>query len=175
MDRVVIAEIMRPRGNRGELLARSQTDVPGRLESVRRAQARLAGGSDVPVEIVEAWAHRRSDKDDWVLKFAGVDSIDSAEAFRGADLWVPLAERGVLTAGLFFQSDLTGCQVVDRATGKCLGVVAGWQQYGGPPLMELQLMESARELLIPFVDAICQVDLAARIVSVDLPEGLLDL
>jgi 16S rRNA processing protein RimM len=169
MDRVVIAEIMRPRGNRGELLARSQTDVPGRLETVGRARARLADGSDVAVEISEAWVH----KTDWVLKFAGVDSIDAAEVFRGADLWVPSAERGALPAGLFFQSDLTGCRVVERATGRCLGVVAGWQQYGGPPLMEVE--GDDRETLIPFVEALCQVDLGARLIRVDLPEGLLEL
>jgi 16S rRNA processing protein RimM len=169
LDRIIIAEIMRPRGNRGELLARSQTDVPARLETLQRAQARLANGADVPVEITQAWLH----KSDWVLKLAGIDSIDAAEAFRGADLWISAAERGALPSGLFFQSDLTGCQVVDRATARNLGVVTGWQQYGGPPLMEIQM--DGREALIPFVEAICQVDLPARIITVDLPEGLLEL
>jgi ribosomal 30S subunit maturation factor RimM len=50
----------------------------------------------------------------------------------------------------------------------------GWQQYGGPPLMELTV--EGREVLIPFVSSICRrVDLAARNITVDLPEGLLDL
>ena len=57
--RVVVAEILRPRGNRGELLARSQTDVPGRLESLKQAQVRLVNGSDVPVVISEAWPHKQ--------------------------------------------------------------------------------------------------------------------
>ena len=38
VDRVILAEILRPRGNRGEVLARSLTDVPGRLESLKEAQ-----------------------------------------------------------------------------------------------------------------------------------------
>jgi 16S rRNA processing protein RimM len=170
LERVVIAEILRPRGNRGEVLAKSQTDVSGRFENLRHAVARLADGSDVPVEIAAAWTH----KGDWVLKFAGIDSIDAAERFRRADLWVSLPNRGTLPEGEFFQADLIGCMVTEAATGKHLGVVAGWQQYGGPPLMEVSV--DGREVLIPFVGPICRhIDLTARTITVELPEGLLDL
>jgi 16S rRNA processing protein RimM len=169
-EKVVIAEILRPRGNRGEVVAKSQTDVPGRLEKLKRAVARLADGSEVPIEIAEAWRH----KGDWVLKFADIDSIEAAERFRRADLWVPLSNRAALPEGEFFQADLVGCTVTDAATSKRLGVVAGWQQYGGPPLMEVHI--DGREVLIPFVSSICQhVDVAAGTITVELPEGLLDL
>lgn len=169
-DRVVLAEILRPRGNRGEVLAGSLTDVPGRIETLKRAQARLANGSDVSVEIEQAWRH----KDLWVLKFAGADSIDDAERFRGADLWVPLSERGQLPEGEFFRSDLMGCEVNDEQTGERIGVVRGWQQYGGPPLMEVDVQ--GREVLVPFVPSICRkVDLAAKTITIAAPEGLLEL
>jgi 16S rRNA processing protein RimM len=169
-ERVIIAEILRPRGNRGEVLARSKSDVPGRFEQLKCAQARLSDGSDIVVEIESAWNH----KGDWVFKFACVDSIIAAERFRHADLWLPLADRGTLGEGEFFQSDLIGCNVVERVTGRHLGVVQGWQQYGGPPLMEVNVGE--RSVLIPFVSSIYrEVDLAGRTISVDVPEGLLDL
>lgn len=169
-ERVIIAEVLRPRGNRGEVLARSQTDVPGRLEQLKRAQARLAAGSDVAIEIVKAWVHNG----DWILKFAGIDSIDSAEHFRGADIWVPAQERGQLPQGEFFASDLIGCVLVDAANGRELGNVESWQACGGPPL--LQVGVDGREVLIPFVPEICrEVDLTARRIRVELPEGLLDL
>lgn len=168
-ERVVLAEILRPRGNRGEVLARSQTDVPGRLEHLKSATAQLAGGADVPVEIAAAWRH----KGDWVLKFAGVDSIDAAERFRGADLWVPFANRGALAEGDFFEWDLIGCDVIDSATGDRVGRVDGWQRHGAAPLMEVR--NERRKVLIPFVSALCEVDLAARTIRVEIPEGLLDL
>ncbi|MGA8026254.1 MAG: ribosome maturation factor RimM [Bryobacteraceae bacterium] len=169
-ERVVVAEILRPRGIRGELIAKSQTGIPGRLESLRRAQARLADGSDVPIQILEAWEH----KDDWVLKLAGVDSIDAAEPFRRADIWVPLSDRATLSGDEYFRSDLVGCRLIEAATGKCLGTVEGWQEYNGPPLMEVKV--GGREALIPFVKGIYrQVDLVARTITVDLPEGLLEL
>ena len=168
-ERVVIAEVMRPRGNRGELMVRSQTDVPGRLEGLKQARVQLADGSDLEIDIEEAWEH----KGDWVLKFAGVDSIDAAERFKGADIWVFRSERANLPEGDFFQSDLLGCAVIDGA-GKRLGSVEGWQRFGGPPLLEVSV--DGREVLVPFVDAICRkVDLEARAITVDLPEGLLEL
>jgi 16S rRNA processing protein RimM len=168
--RVVIAEVLRPRGNRGEVLVRSQSDVPGRLRQLKRAQARLPGGGDVAIEIAEAWVHAG----DWVLKFAGIDSIDAAERFRGADIWVPAEERGELPEGEIFASDLIGCLVVDAVTGSELGRVENWQACGGPALLETAV--NGREVLIPFVPEICrEVDLEARTIRVELPEGLLDL
>jgi 16S rRNA processing protein RimM len=169
-SRVVVAEILRPRGNRGELLAISQSDVPGRIENLKRAVSRLSDGSDVPVELENAWQHG----DKWVLKLAGVDSISAADRFRGADLWLPPSERASLPEGEFFQTDLIGCEVRDGATGEVLGVVDRWQQYGGPPLLGMQV--DGREVLIPFVAPICRaVDLETKTILVDLPEGLLDL
>ena len=168
-ERVVVAEILKPRGVRGELLARSQTDIPGRLETLRQAQAHLRSGEDVAVELEQAWRH----KEDWVLKFAGVDSIEQADQFRGSELWVPPSERAELPDGEFFESDLVGLSVVDAATAKQFGVVEEVQQYGGPPL--LGLTYEGREVLIPFVPAICDVDLVARVIRVTLPDGLLEL
>lgn len=170
-ERVVIAEIIRPRGNRGEVLARSQTDVPGRLENLKEAWVRLADGLDEAVTLRTAWQH----KEDWVLSFAGVDSINAAERFKGADLWVPLSQRGTLNDGEWFRTDLIGCSLVDVVSGRQLGAVEGWQQYGGgPPLIESTV--DGREVLVPFVPEICrQVDLDARVIRVNVPEGLLDL
>jgi 16S rRNA processing protein RimM len=165
----VVAEIARPRGNRGELVAMAQTDVPGRMENLKRAHARLRDGSDVAVEIEEAWPH----KGDWILKFAGVDSIAAAEHFRGADLWIPESERGALPEGDFFESDLIGCSVIDNGTGRALGQVEGFEYYGGPPLIALTV--GNRPVLIPFVNSLCRVDLTDRTIRVDVPEGLLDL
>jgi 16S rRNA processing protein RimM len=139
------------------------------MENLKRAHARLADGSDIAVEIDEVWPHGGN----WILKFAGVDSIAAAERFRGADLWIPESERGALPEGDFFESDLVGCTIVENATGRPLGQVEGFEHYGGPPLMALTV--DTRPVLVPFVNSLCQVDLRARTIRVDVPEGLLDL
>jgi 16S rRNA processing protein RimM len=152
------------------LLAISQTDVPGRIENLKCARARLADGSDVDVQITAAWPYRG----DWVLKLEGVDSMNDAQRFRGADLWVPLAERASLPDGELFRTDLIGCAVVEESSARELGTVTAWHQYGGPPLLGVEV--EGREVLIPFVEQVCRtVDLDARLIRVDLPDGLLEL
>jgi 16S rRNA processing protein RimM len=174
-ERVVLAEIFRPRGIRGELIARSLTDVPGRLKELKAAWVQFVDGSDRAVTLEEAWEH----KGDWVFKFAGVDSANDADRFRGADLWVPRSERAPLPDGEYFESDLMGCQVLDGTSGQVIGTVTGWKHYGGPPLMEVSRAGetmAGREVLVPFVPVICRkVDLEARTIQADLPDGLLDL
>lgn len=169
-ERVVIAGILRSRGNKGEVSAVSQTDIPGRLENLKTATVRLTDGRDVPVEVEASWPH----KGEWVFKFVGVSSISEAEGFTGSELWIPLADRGELPPGEYFQADLVGCLVREQGTGSEIGVVSGVQNYGASPLLEVEYL--GRPVLIPLVDAICPVvDIAGKSILVDLPEGLLDL
>jgi ribosomal 30S subunit maturation factor RimM len=62
-----------------------------------------------------------------------------------------------------------GCEVRDRVSGRVVGRVTGWEEYGGPALLEV---DNGR-LLIPFVKAICvEILPAEKLIRVDLPEGL---
>ena len=121
-----------------------------------------------PLEIERIWRH----KDALIFKFAAVDSISAAEAFEGAEVCIPKEERAPLAEGEYYQSDLVGCQVLEAKTGRLIGVVTDWQEYGGPPLLEVR-GKSGKEVLIPFVKAICtEIDPTGRRILVDLPEGL---
>jgi 16S rRNA processing protein RimM len=83
---------------------------------------------------------------------------------------IPFTERTPLEENEFFQSDLVGCEVVDRATGQSLGRVTSYEDGGGSGIL------AVGDLLIPFVRAIClDIDPAARRITVELPEGLKDL
>jgi 16S rRNA processing protein RimM len=140
-----LAEILRERGNRGEVLARSLTDIPGRLENLKCAWVLLADRTDRAVGIEKAWRHQEN----WVLKFSGVDSISDAERFRGADLWVPPSERALLPEGEYYESDLMGLAVRQCASGEMIGLVRGFQRFGGAPLLEVEC--NGHQTLIPFV------------------------
>lgn len=168
--RVVLAEILRPRGNRGEVAARSLTDIPGRLEQLKEATVSFADGSTQQIKIEECWTHKGL----WIFKFNGVDSIDQAEPFSGADLWVAPLERAELEEGSYYQTDLVGCRLVNAADGNAIGIVEGWQNYGAGPLMEVN--REGRELLVPFARALCrEVNLESGYIVMDLPAGLLEL
>ena len=153
---------MRTRGNKGELAAIPLSSHPDRARHVFVNQGALV--------VESVWFH----KDQVIFKFQGVDSISQAEPLVGADVCVPPSERSALPEGEYYQSDLIGCEVVD-ASGRALGVIEDWQEYGGPALLAIRT-PAGGELLIPFAKSICRtIDLAARRIVVDLPEGLEEL
>jgi 16S rRNA processing protein RimM len=167
-DWISIALLVRPRGNRGELTATSLSDKPDRFRLLRTVRLQGgAGGAACPpsADVENVWEHDGA----LVFKFAGIDSISAAEALRGAEVQVPLSERVSLDEGEYFQSDLIGCELRDRATGRSIGRVTAFAEYGGPGLLEID----GGRLLVPFVKAICTgIYPEKRLIEADLPEGL---
>ncbi len=101
-----------------------------------------------------AWFHDGT----LVFKFRGVDSISDAEPLAGAEVRVPLSERTPLEPGEFFQSDLIGCEVVDRRVGR----IAGPRDRLGGCRRLRRCWKWTGGLLIPFARAICvEIDPAA--------------
>jgi 16S rRNA processing protein RimM len=164
-DWVTVAVLVRPRGVRGEITAVSQSGHPERFAQLK--SVRLFGSGDEYV-VERVWDHQGV----LVFKFAGVDSMDDAELLRGAEVRIPPDERVALDPGEFFQSDLIGCEVRDHNSKRVIGRVTGWEEYGGPSLLQVD----GGRLLIPFVKAIC-VDIrpADRLIETLLPEGLEDV
>ena len=164
-DWVAVAVLGRPRGNRGELTAESLSSKPERFAQLKEVRLMGDGGA---YQVEEVWEHSGA----LVFKFRGVDSISEAERLRGAEVQVPRAERVALEPGEYFHSDLIGCEVRERTSGRVIGRVTSFEEYGGPPLIEID----GGRILIPFVKAIC-VDIRPdlKLIQVDLPEGLEDL
>lgn len=165
-DWVAIAVLGRPRGNRGEVTAISLSSKPERF--ARLLQVRLEGAESSSQEIEEVWAHNG----ELVFKFRGVDSISDAEKLRGAEVRVPRSERVQLDPGEYFHSDLIGCDVRERGSGRVVGKVTNFEEFGGPPLLEID----GGRVLIPFVKAIC-VDIRPeeKLIEVVFPAGLEEL
>jgi len=165
---ITVAVLGKTRGNRGEITAVALSSKPERYQQLR--QVYLFGGSveeGREFEVESTWFHDAT----LILKFRGIDSISDAEALARAEVRVPAAERMTLDPGEFFESDLVGCEVIDRRTGNSLGRVTGLEDSGGAGNLAV-----GRDLLIPFARSICvHIDPAARRIEVELPEGLEDL
>jgi 16S rRNA processing protein RimM len=162
-DWVAIAVLGRVRGNRGELTAVGLSDKPERFQQLREV---FLFGDGSRYEIESVWFHDGRP----IFKFRGIDSISAAEPLTGAEVRVPRAERAPLEPGEYYQSDLIGCEVVERG-GASLGKVRACQEIGGPLVLELE-----SGLLIPFARSICvEIDPAARRILVELPEGLKEI
>ncbi len=169
-----IALLVAPRGNRGEVEAIPLSDRLERFNRLSEVYLFDAGNYvsvPAPIEVEEVWEYRGR----VVFKFRGVDTISEAERLRGREVRIPLADRPPLPPGEYYQSDLVGCRVIERATGTLIGRVRRWQEAGGPALLEIE-GAGGEEILVPFASAICvEIDVAGRRILVDLPVGLKDL
>lgn len=140
------------------------TDHPERFQS---GQAVYIGA--VEYEIERVWYH----KEQPIFKFRGVDSIGEAEKLAGEDVCIPACERLELPEGEYYYSDLIGCRMVECGSGEPVGTVTGWEEAGAAPVL---LEVNGGDILVPFAAAILKnIDLAARRIEVQLPEGLKDL
>lgn len=193
---VIVARILRPRGNKGEVAAELLTDFPERLTKLTEIYLRASGGAasaEPRLTALKACWLSQNHKGQAVFHFEGCNSISEAEKFRGLEVLLPIEKRVALSAGQYFVDDLMGCLVFENSvdgsvvsSSPCslasapslLGVVKDVQIAGegvpGTPLLVVDT--SAGELLIPLAEDICtSIDTAARRIDVVLPDGLRDL
>jgi len=168
-DWISVARIARPQGHRGAVIADLLTDFPERFAKLDKAYVKRADGRILILDLENARLH----KGRVVLKFAGYDSITSAEELRDARVIVTRDQLVKLPEDTYYDFDLVGCEVIAVA-GQSLGRVEEVQNYGAAPLLVVR--DGNRELLIPLVLSICvEIDTEQKRIVVDPPEGLLDL
>lgn len=192
----MVARILRPRGNKGEVAAELLTDFPHRLTELKEVFLSADAGGKLaeprPVAVRSCWLSQNH-KGQVVFHFEGCDSIAAAEAYRGLNVVLPIQQRVKLAAGQYFVDDLIGCSVFETpdapavvASSPCalasapalLGTVSDVQFTGedvsGTPILVVDAQGG--ELLIPLAEDICRrVDTVARRIDVTLPGGLRDL
>jgi 16S rRNA processing protein RimM len=113
----------------------------------------------------------RDHRNRFLVKFEGVSDREAADSLRGP-LYVPAAEARALEPGEFWEHDLQGLDVVRAGTGDAVGTVM--HVLEGPAQDLLVVDTPAGERMIPLVaEIVVDVDVAARRVTVDPPEGLL--
>lgn len=168
-DWIVLAELVRERGNKGEIAANSLTSGPDRFLELGSVSL-LAPDHSLrgEFEIEAAWEH----KGFTILKFKGIDSISEAEKLRGFRAAIRPSRRRPLAPDEFFLSDLAGCQVVDANNQTVYGSVAAVHEMGDAP----GLLELEDGTLIPLARGICTAILPGEgRIEVNLPDGLLDI
>lgn len=165
---VIVARIAKPHSIHGEVVLSSLTDVEGRLENTDHF---LLISKDDVVGTLEVES-RRFFQGRHVLKFSGISDRNAAEQLRGKMLAVEAEEIGTLPPDTFFIHDLIGMKVCLQ-DGTEIGKVKDVLETGGVDLLEVG---ERGEILIPFTDEICrEVDADGKVITIDPPEGLLQL
>lgn len=107
------------------------------------------------------------------MAFAGVGTIDAAEALGRGEVRAPAKPREARPPGTHYHHELQGCRVVQRGGG-VVGEVRRVERTGAADLLIVDA--NGREVLVPFVPEMCvEVDAEARVIVVELPDGLLEL
>lgn len=167
-DLVAIAKIVKPRGLRGELISEILTDFPERFDDLKRVFAVCDDGKTSELVIEKSWFQ----KDRIVLKFAGYDSLETAETLRDCEICVPETEAVALEEDEFFDWQLEDC-AVETVDGEKIGRVTEVMRTGGTEILVVAGTE--KEFLIPFAETICtEIDVENKLIRVDAPEGLLE-
>ena len=179
-DWVWLARILRPQGRRGEVFAESLTDFPEKFSERKDLTLIHADGSaqPSPVQLAHHWLH----KGGIVLHFAGTDSISAAEKLKGLLVAVPRTQRVSLGADEAYIGDLIGCTLVNIAGGNSapdatqpVGVIENVDRTAGPVAL-LIVRREFEEILVPFARSyLRKLDLDAKRVVMELPEGLIEL
>ena len=199
-DWLEIGKIVAPQGLKGELRVYPNSDFPERFEkSGQRWLQRSHDNQPQPVELLGG--RYVPNKGIYVVKLAGVDNREKAEALRGAMLLVPESDRPELGENEYHVLDVLDLEVFNQLTGEAVGVVMDVIPAGNM-LLEVKLHQQPEPtpakpeaplpnriskqrkvkkkqskpvtVLIPFVDEIVPVvDLENGRIEITPPQGLL--
>jgi 16S rRNA processing protein RimM len=105
-------------------------------------------------------------------RLSGVATKEQADALKGTSLYADREKLPPAGDDEFYHADLIGLDVVDTG-GVPVGQVRAVHNHGAGDLLEILGPGMTSALLLPFtVAAVPTVDIAARRIIVDLPEGL---
>ena len=163
---LLVGQVLKPQGIKGQVKVRPDTDDPGRFEDLefvyRKNQEQFER-----ISIDEALVR----PDGVFLRLAGAQTRDDAEAQRGWMLYVDRDHAVRLGENETFICDLIGCRVLDTH-GEELGTVTDVLQPGGNDVYVIKTPKG--EMLLPALKhVIPDVDVQSGTVTVDerrLPE-----
>jgi 16S rRNA processing protein RimM len=171
MERIAIGIIRKSHGVRGEASVEPWTDSAERFEELERVflvSPDDALTRELAVEAVRSHGGRA------LMKFAGIDTPEEIQALHNWTVEIPADQARALGEDEYFLHDLVGLTLVD-AEGRERGVVTETYEGGGGILLEVKRPDG-KHFELPFAADLCkEIDVAAKRMVVDLPEGLDDL
>jgi len=150
---VIIGKILDTFGLEGELKVKPYMPLEF-FEGLVRVYLKRKGGDYVPFEL--EWIDFMNDK--VILKFKGYDSIDAAQQFKGAKVYLPKEDLPSLEEDEFYAYELVGMEV-ETDKGKKLGKVVRVQDMGPYDALVVE----GEKIMIPFIsDIVLEVDKEKR-------------
>jgi 16S rRNA processing protein RimM len=106
----------------------------------------------------------------------GIDNRDKAEQLKGQFISINRVKAAPLAEGYYYMSDIIGCKVIDKKG--YVGMIFDIIETGGNDVYVINCSDgiyAIPELLIPAIDSVIKnIDISARIITVEIPKGLLE-
>ena len=163
---MLVAEIVAAQGLKGEVRLKSFTEDPNALLDY----APLTTETGRVLKILGL----RSLKNIHAARIEGISDRNQAEALIGLKLYVDRSALPAPEEDEFYHADLIGLGAVDMS-GAALGEVIAVHNFGAGDLLEVRLAAESRTVYVPFTQRVVPIiDIEARRVVIDPPEGLMD-
>lgn len=162
---ITIGKIVNTHGIKGAVRVVPLTDFPERFSGMERVRvATPAGQRELDIE------HVSPHKKYVIVKFREVTDFTAAQALKGCLLQVTRDELAALPEGSYYIFDIVGL-LVQTSSGDLLGKVTEVLQTGANDVYVVET--GAKPLLLPATkEVVKEIDLDARRMVVELPEGL---
>lgn len=161
---LLIGRVTKPHGVRGEMRVMPLTDRPERfswLEEIYLGEEGTRSAAVTAARVHQGFV---------LLKLAGYDTREAAEALRGVALTIPAEQAIPLEEGEYYLRDLLGLRVVTE-DGQPLGAITDVIETGANNVFVVR--DEKRELLVPDIpDVIINLDFANGLVTVRPLPGL---
>jgi len=160
-DSVTIGVILRPHGIKGEVVVEPLTDNDSRFSELESVRVVRPSGAASRLQVASMFPH----KGRLIVHFGGVESVEEAEALRGAELRIPIQSLPELPRGSYYHHELQGLDVRVES-GASIGKVTSLWETGPTPVLVIH-DPKGKETLFPLVESfILEVDLKAGFMRV---------
>ncbi|SRR6266702_777900 len=168
VEMVLIGKVVATHGIKGQLRVSPYSGDPASILALHSVVLRGTGVED-SFEVAAAVAHGKK----LLLSLKSFDNINQVLHLVGRELLAERSQLPELPKGEYYWRDLLGMKVVTDQ-GEALGEVVEVIATGSNDVFVVKA--GAKELLIPAIaDVVRDMDMAQRVITVTLLEGLRDL
>ncbi len=165
-DYLVVGEVLKPWGFKGEVKVKIITDYPKQL--VKHKTVYL-GRQARAFQVESARLHSGY----ILMKFEGYETEDSVAKLRGEIIKIPAAEAVKLPKGQYYQHQIIGLNVVTKG-GEPVGKLTEILETGANDVYLVRTADN-KEILLPAIKSVVKkIDLDKKTMTVELMPGLVD-
>ncbi len=174
-DYVLVGRIAKPHGVKGEFRIQSYADSPSFFSEIEKIY--LGSEKDDSYANLKAYTlvSARPHKEFVLAVVKGIESRDDAERIRGRNVYVPSDVMPLIDDDEVYLHEIFGFDVINVNDDTRIGVLEGVLEMPEQEVWSIRT-DSGKEVLFPAHEkSVVSIDLDEETITIDPPEGLLDL